>query len=88
VYDYYIEIKENNINQLYLISKQFEDRENLYHVNLWKMKTGKYNMLLPVNNLFTFNEELEYPLTNPRDLRYPFNVSMIDRARGYYHLMI
>jgi Zn-dependent peptidase ImmA (M78 family) len=53
-------------------------------VHWGELNSGKYNMLLPVNNLFKYNEQLEYPITYPRELRDHLNISEIAKARRYY----
>jgi len=83
IYDFYIEIKDDKMNPLFIISQQFELRENLYHVPWGNLNSGKHNMLLPVNNLFKYNEQLEYPITYPRELRDKLNISDIDKARRF-----
>jgi hypothetical protein len=88
IYDFYIEIKDDKMNPLFIISQQFELRENLYHVHWGNLNSGKHNMLLPVNNLFKYNEQLEYPITYPRELRDKLNISDIDKARRFYNFKV
>lgn len=78
IYDFYLDIQKNNLNLQDIISKQFEIRDNLYNVQLDKLGSGKFNKLLPVNNLFKINEELEHPLSNPYDIKE------LDLARRIY----